>query len=68
MAATYDGVAFAALIWLAILILWRAGVFTIIPPVWSSFVLMLIVLGFACCACLREAGRYVNHQMEELTS
>jgi len=68
MAATYDGVAFALLIWMGSIILWKSGLLPDAPPTHQAFGLMLLVMGFALYGCLREAARYKLNQIEELVA
>jgi len=68
MAATYDGVAFALLIWIGSIILWKSGLLPAAPPTDQSFLLILMILCFAFYGCLREASRYKLNQIEELTA
>jgi hypothetical protein len=68
LAATYDGVAFAAVVWMAVIAFWKFGVLPLLPLSWQSFILLETIFGLAFYACLREAGRCKMHQIEELTA
>jgi hypothetical protein len=68
MAATYDGLAFAFILWtLAILssIIGR-GAHPFIP-IWFGISLIVVLVAFAL-ACFREAQRFVRFQIEELVA
>jgi hypothetical protein len=65
MAATYDGIAFAMILWIVALGV-KSWVQPSMPPVLS--VVLLLTLVVLTYACFREAARFVNFQMEELVA
>ena len=68
MAATYDGMVTALLVWAAVFSLWWAGV-GITPALPRSIAIPLIItLLFLSYICSREAARFVRNQVEELVA
>jgi hypothetical protein len=68
MAATYDGVAIALVVWAATLVGCAFGVAGAKPiDKWLALPLTLVLLVCAV-ACSREAGRFVDYQVEELVA
>lgn len=67
MAATYDGIAVAMMIWgmLVMIISYRINDSHEIAQYLLILGVVLFLLSFAC---LREAGRYVNYQVEEIVA
>lgn len=67
MAATYDGLSIFLLIVTFIISDFGFGILgdKVIPGLWITFVIIIIVI-FAFCACIREANRYLVYQVEEL--
>ena len=68
MAATYDGVGFAALVWFFTLLFCRFNPMPAQPASWPNFILLEVIFGLAFIFCLREAGRYKINQIEELAA
>jgi hypothetical protein len=68
MAATYDGVAFATFIWIAVFFNWCLGYGLQERLNWQVGVIAILLLAFIAKACMREAGRYVKYQVEELVA
>jgi hypothetical protein len=68
MAATYDGVAFATFIWIAVFFNWCLGYGLQEKLDWIVGVIAILLLAFIAKACMREAGRYVKYQIEELVA
>jgi hypothetical protein len=68
MAATYDGMVTALLLWVAVFIFWSAGLG--IAPALSLKIAMPIILAllFLSYICSREAARFVRNQVEELVA
>jgi hypothetical protein len=65
MAATYDGIGFALILWIVVLGV-KSWVQPSMPPLLTVVLLLtLVVLAYAC---FREAARFVNFQMEELVA
>lgn len=68
MAATYDGVAFALLVWGVIAALFTLG-WTVTPQMhWTIGVPVAVALIGASFACTHEAGRYAEYQIYELVA
>ena len=68
MAATYDGMFVALVVWVIVIVACMLGVGGTPSPnatVGASIVVALLLLAVACS---REAGRYVEFQMEELVA
>ena len=67
MAATYDGLSIFLLIVTFVISDFGFGILgdKVIPGLWITFVIIIIVI-FAFCACIREANRYLVYQVEEL--
>ncbi len=68
MAATYDGVAFAIFIWIAVFFNWCIGYDIQKKLDWKVGGIVILLLAFIASACMREAGRYVEYQVEELVA
>ena len=68
MAATYDGLSAAILMWIVVLIAWQFGSSSTPPPGRWIFILNVSLSIIMVVICLREAGRYVEYQMEELVA
>jgi hypothetical protein len=68
MAATYDGVGMAVIVWAFMFGVWCLGwgLDSKIQPV--AGVPIIVVLVLVAIACWREAGRYVIFQVEELVA
>lgn len=68
MAATYDGLVIALVVW-AIVIGAGALGFAGAPPIapWIAIV-TLLTLGISIAACWGEASRYIDFQIEELVA
>lgn len=66
MAATYDGLAFAMLSWLIVISI--AKFFLALPLNQPLYVIIMLSLIFIIYACMREARRNQNHQVEELVA
>jgi hypothetical protein len=68
MAATYDGVAVALCVWVVICVLCAFGIGGARPiNKWLALPLTVALI-VSAVACSREAGRYVNYQVEELVA
>jgi FtsH-binding integral membrane protein len=68
MAATYDGVAFALLVWGLVAAVFTLG-WTVAPQMhWTSGVPIVFALIGASFACMHEAGRYSEYQIYELVA
>jgi len=69
MAATYDGLSIFSLIAILITSDFGFGIFgeKIITHCWAVYPILIIFL-FTFFACIREAGRYVEHQIEEVVA
>jgi hypothetical protein len=68
MAATYDGLAIALLVWLVVFIFWLTG-FGVASPL-NPFIGIPIIVALAGMAfrCFMESGRLVSNQREELVA
>ena len=68
MAATYDGVAFALIVWFVVLAdcLLRIKINDGLFPTAALFIILTVAL--LSLACFREARRYMNYQIEELVA
>ncbi|MBN2010585.1 hypothetical protein JW960_14660 [candidate division KSB1 bacterium] len=67
MAATYDGLATAVLVWFSIFFIgWKTNNPGIIDLGTISFIIVSFVLLIIFSACIREANRYTKHQREEI--
>lgn len=69
MAATYDGLGMALVVWLLVVGAWFIGIGGISPKLnaWTAVPLGLI-LGILALVCWREAERYKRYQVEELVA
>jgi hypothetical protein len=68
MAATYDGVSVSVFVWGALFISVGFG-FGTITQVPKAFLFVIgVILFLLAYACLREAGRYVIYQVEEIVA
>jgi hypothetical protein len=68
MAATYDGIAFALLVWVVVVAAFTFG-WAVVPQMhWTLAVLVVAALILASLACMREAGRYSEYQIYELVA
>lgn len=69
MTGTYDGLATALMVWVAIVVVWMLGVgnpthkLALFPGIILCGILMLLAI-----TCWREADRYRQYQIEELVS
>ncbi|MGK7876594.1 MAG: hypothetical protein AB4426_25860 [Xenococcaceae cyanobacterium] len=68
MAATYDGVAVATVVWIAVFFSWCLGDGLEERLDWKVGAIVILLLAFVSKSCMREAGRYVNYQVEELVA
>lgn len=68
MAATYDGLALATIIWIAVFFNWCLGYGLSEKLDWKVGAIVILLLAFTSKSCMREAGRYVNYQVEELVA
>jgi len=68
MAATYDGVGIALMLWAVTLIGCVLGVAGAKPIDRWLGIPLACALGVSAIACSREAGRYVDYQVEELVA
>ena len=68
MAATYDGVAFALIVWFVVLAdcLLRIKINDGLFPTAALFIILTVAL--LSLACFREARRYMNYQIEEFVA
>ncbi len=70
LAATYDGLSAASVLWLVVFVTTAlagpAAVNEVLPPMLSWMMAVLSLIGFAAC-CL-EAKRYDQYQLEELAA
>ena len=69
MAATYDGVPFALIVWFIVLAdcLLRGSKFDpIFDPIY--ILALLIIAALMSAACFHEASRYIHHQIENLVA
>ncbi len=66
MAATYDGLAFAGLSWM--IMISSAKFLLAFSLGLTSYILIMILLALVVYACMREARRNQNHQVEELVA
>jgi putative cofactor-binding repeat protein len=68
MAATYDGLAIALLLWAILLVKWWFG-FDSGPKLSPALAIFAIIaLVFLSVGCFAEGGRYVEFQVEELVA
>ncbi len=69
MAATYDGLATALIVWLIIVIVWSLGLWDINPKL-NLFTGITLggTLVLLTITCWREAERYKRYQIEELVA
>jgi len=69
MAATYDGMVVALLVWAVVIALCTSGFSTAQPPLSPAFGAPVVaaLIGSAL-ACAFQAGRYTNYQIEELVA
>jgi hypothetical protein len=68
MAATYDGMFVALLVWVIVILAGMLGVGATPSPNATLGAFIVVVLLLSAVACSREAGRYVEYQMEELVA
>ncbi len=68
MAATYDGVAVAVMIWAMVIGAWCLGLGPQSKLALSVGGGLIIILVLISIACSREAGRYAQYQREELAA
>lgn len=70
MAATYDGLAFALVVWMVVLIAVTlgAGVAEDKRPSWWVTGPVVALLALAVAACLHEARRFMKYQVEDLVA
>jgi hypothetical protein len=68
MAATYDGLAVALLLWLVLLLRWLIGFEGVATlPAWV-LVPAILLLALLAWGCFAEAGRYTENQVEEIVA
>lgn len=68
LAATYDGVATAALVWALVILGWVLGIGLDPSLNPKAGVPLLLALVLMALSCWREAGRYLEYQIEELVA
>ena len=68
MAATYDGMAVALMIWALVIGAWCLGIGPQSKLAPAAGIGLIIILVLISIACSREAGRYAQYQREELAA